>query len=211
MARPTPAVRDHLVVRMLQLHVGLMLFGVGISALLGAGIGLDPWSTFHSGLADRLGVSFGTVVVAVGLVLVAVAWAWFRERPGPGTLFNMALVGPWVDVFRSRAWFPVAEGLAWGVAQFATGLAIVGLASGLYIAARLGAGPRDSFMLGLARRSGLGLRWTRIGVELVVLAIGFALGGAVGLGTVLFALAMGPLMQAFLRLFGALPTRGEAG
>lgn len=185
-----------------QLQLGLCLFGLGIALMLEARIGLDPWSTFHSGLAEQLALSFGRITQSVGLFLIVVAALLLKERPGIGTLFNMALIGPWIDLFRDQSWFPAAQGWSWGIGQFMGGVALMGLASGLYIGARFGAGPRDAFVLGLSRRLGISIRVTRIGLEIIVLAIGWLLGGIIGLGTVLFALSMGPLMQASLRLFG---------
>jgi uncharacterized membrane protein YczE len=184
--------------------VGLCLFGLGIALMLGANIGLDPWSSFHQGTVLQTGLSFGRVTQSIGLILIVVSFAAFRERPGIGTLFNMAVVGPWIDLFRKFDWFPQAEGWAWGIGQFMAGVGLMGLASGLYISARFGAGPRDAFTLGLSRRIGRSIRATRIGLEIIVLSAGWLLGGPIGLGTVLFALSMGPLMQASLRAFGYL-------
>lgn len=199
-----PAWNERFWRRLVQLQLGLLTFGVGISLMLEAEIGLDPWSSFHQGVATQSGLSFGRVTQSVGLLLIVVAWLAFRERPGLGTVFNMAVIGPWIDLFRAQPWFPVAAGTGWGVAQFLVGMGLVGFASGLYIGARLGAGPRDAFVLGLSRRLGRSIRLTRVGLELLVLGVGFWLGGGVGLGTILFALGMGPLMQASLRLFGYL-------
>lgn len=204
MAAADPSWKERFWPRLAQLHLGLFLFGLGIALMLGAGIGLDPWSTFHEGVSTQSGLSFGRVTQSVGLSLIAVAWLAFRERPGIGTVFNMAVIGPWIDLFRAQSWFPVADQLPWGIAQFAAGMALMGLASGLYIGARFGAGPRDAFTLGLSRRLGRSIRVTRVGLELLILGAGWWLGGAVGLGTILFALGMGPLMQASLRLFGYL-------
>ncbi len=204
MSAEPPRWRDRGWARFGQLQLGLCTFGVGISLMLEAKIGLDPWSSFHQGLASQTGLSFGRITQSIGLALILVAFLAFRERPGIGTIFNMAVIGPWIDLFRAQLWFPAADGWAWGIAQFLGGLGLVGLASGFYIGARLGAGPRDAFVLGLSRRLGKSIRATRIGLELVVLGSGWLLGGAVGLGTILFALGMGPLMQASLRLFGYL-------
>ena len=187
--------------RFLQLNLGLMMFGLAIALMLKAGIGLDPWSVLHKGLSEQLGVSFGRTTQIVGLTLIAVTWAFFGTRPGLGTALNMVLVGLWVDLFHAQAWLPDAHGALWGVVQFRVGVASVGLASGLYISARFGAGPRDGFVLGLAGKLKSSIRLTRGGVELSVLALGFALGGPPGLGTVLFALTVGVFMQFFLRVF----------
>lgn len=187
--------------RLLQLNLGLMLFGLGIALMLKAGIGLDPWSVFHEGLANQTGLSFGRVTQLTGVLLIALSFALLRVKPGLATVLNMLLVGPWVDFYRAQAWLPTAEGWLWGVLQFMAGVVLVGLASGLYIAARFGAGPRDGFVLGLSLRLRLSVRLTRSGLELLVLVSGFLLGGPLGLGTVLFAITVGYFMQRSLRLF----------
>jgi len=170
--------------------------------MLEARIGLDPWSSFHEGVSIRTGWSFGRVSQVVGALLILFSWFTMRVRPGIGTVSNMLIVGPWVDLIRVQPWIPHGPGGVLGVATFCAGLVLVGLASATYIGARLGAGPRDGFVLALSRKFGRSLRATRISIELVVLMVGFALGGPIGLGTVLFAVLMGPIMQASLRLFG---------
>ena len=187
--------------RLLQLNLGLMLFGLGIALMLGAGIGLDPWSSFHQGLSERTGLSFGRVTQLIGLLLIAVSYFALHVRMGLATVLNMLLVGPWVDFFRVQAFIPHAQGYVWGTAQFMLGVLLIGLASGLYITARFGAGPRDSFVLGLSSKVRRSIRVTRSGIELGVLALGFLLGGSLGLGTVLFAVTVGAAMQFFLRVF----------
>jgi uncharacterized membrane protein YczE len=179
------------------------MFGLGIGLMLRADIGVDPWSTFHEGWAIHTGLSFGRITQVTGLVIIVISWLWLDERPGLGTLCNMLFVGPWVDLFRPHmALTPLLElGIAGAVAQFCLGLGICGLASGFYIAARLAAGPRDTFILGASQRFGLSVRATRMSLEAVVLGIGWVLGGPVGLGTLLFVLLMGPAMQAALKLF----------
>lgn len=187
--------------RFAQLQVGLFCFALAISVMLEAKIGLDPWSTFHQGLSGQVGLSFGRITQMVGLVLLVASWVALGMRPGVGTVFNMGVIGPWIDLLRTLDWLPRFAGGVQGVAQFVSGLALIGFASGMYIGARLGAGPRDAFVLGLSRRFGWSIRVTRIVLELGVLTAGYLLGGKVGLGTVLFALLMGPLMQLSLRLF----------
>lgn len=190
--------------RFAQLQAGLLMFGLGIGLMLRADIGLDPWSTFHEGISMNLPITFGRVTQLTGLLIVGISWVWLSEEPGLGTLCNMALVGPWVDFFRPHMELVGAFGwgVAGGVLQFVAGLLVVGAASGLYIAARLGAGPRDTLILGSAARLGVSVRAARVGLELVVLAIGWFMGGPVGLGTITFALLMGPMMQASLKVFG---------
>ncbi len=179
--------------------------GLGLAVMLEAGIGLGPWAVFHEGIARVTPLSFGQALMIVGVVIAALAWWWTSERPGPGTVVNMLLVGPFVDLFRAVGVVPVQDGLTLGTVQFLIGAMIVGISSGLYISARFGAGPRDMFVLGLSRLLGRSVRRTRTAVEVVVLVIGVVLGGSVGLGTVLFALVIGPSMQTSLRLFAPRP------
>jgi len=134
-------------------------------------------------------------------MLMLISWLALRVKPGLGTLCNMMFVGPWVDLLRVQRWMPHYPGGLSGSVQFLVGLLIIGLASAVYLGAGLGAGPRDGFVLGLSRRLEKSLRATRIAVEVVVLGIAVWLGGAIGLGTVIFAVLMGPIMQAALRLF----------
>ena len=189
--------------RFLQLNLGLMLFGLAISLLLRANIGLDPWSVLHEGLGERTGLAFGQTTQLVGLGLIAFNFAVLKLRPGLGSVLNMLLIGPWIDLFRTLRWLPDVPPGSWaaGGALFALGIALLGLSSGLYITARFGAGPRDDLVLGSALRLRRSVRVTRGGIELSVLAAGFLAGGSVGLGTVLFALLVGPTMQFFLKLF----------
>jgi uncharacterized membrane protein YczE len=170
--------------------------------MLEAQIGLDPWSSFHEGVSIRTGLSFGRVSQATGALLIVVSWITMRVRPGIGTVSNMLIIGPWVDLIRVQPWIPQGSGGVAAIASFCGGLVLIGLASATYIGARLGAGPRDGFILALSRKFGRSLRATRISIELVVLAVAFALGGPIGLGTVLFAALMGPIMQTSLRVFG---------
>jgi uncharacterized membrane protein YczE len=188
--------------RLLKLNVGLMVLGLGIALMLDASVGLGPWTVFHQGVSFQTGLSFGRVMQGVGLIVLLLSVVLTRTRPGLGTALNMLFVGPWVDLFRSLAVMPHPPSYGLGVLQFLAGLCLQGLGTGLYIAARMGAGPRDGLVLGLARVSRTSVRATRTVLELLVLASGWLMGGQVGLGTVLFAVGIGPLMQFFLRLFG---------
>ena len=180
-----------------------MVFGVAISLMIRANIGLDPWSVLHQGLSRVSGLSFGQVTQVVGLLLVIVNFALLGLRPGLGTVLNMVLIGLWVDFFGRQAWLPSVPVGAWaeGVLVFVVGIVLSGLAIGLYISPRFGAGPRDDFVLGWALRLRRSVRLVRGALELSVLSLGYLLGGSVGLGTLLFALLIGPVMQLFLRLF----------
>lgn len=192
--------------RVAQFLTGLTGMGLGLAVMLEAGIGVGPWAVFHEGIARVTPLSFGQALMSAGVVIAALAWWWTAERPGPGTVVNMLLVGPFVDLFRAVGAVPTQEGLALGTVQFLVGATIVGTGSGLYISARFGAGPRDMFMLGLSRRIGGSVRRTRTAMEIAVLIVGVMLGGSVGLGTVLFALVIGPAVQASLRLFAPRPS-----
>ncbi|MET9960379.1 hypothetical protein ABZ128_15255 [Streptomyces sp. NPDC006326] len=187
--------------RLLQLYVGLALYGASSAFLVRAGLGLDPWDVFHQGLAERTGWSIGTVSVAVG-ALVLLLWLPLRQRPGLGTLSNVFAVGLSMDA--TLAVLPDAHGALAQGALLTAGIVLNGAATGLYISARFGPGPRDGLMTGLHRRTGRSVRLVRTGIELTVLAAGFLLGGTAGIGTLAYAVAIGPLAQLFLRVF-ALP------
>lgn len=192
--------------RLVQLYAGLALYGFSMALMLRAGLGLDPWDVFHQGLQERTPLSFGLVTAVVGAVVLLLWWP-LRQMPGLGTVSNVIVIGVAVDA--SLRWLPDAEGLAWQVVFMASSVVLNAVAGGAYIGARLGPGPRDGLMTGLVRRTGRSVRLVRTGIEVTVLAVGFALGGAVGLGTVVYALGIGPLVQIFLPLF-TVPERAEA-
>lgn len=177
--------------RLVRLLAGLVLFGVSVALMVRAGFGLSSWDVLHQGLAARTGLPMGVLVNAVALV-VLLLWIPLRQRPGAGTVANVALVGPALDA--TLALLPPVGSLAGRIALLAAGILLNGVATALYLGARLGPGPRDGLMTGLAAR-GLPLGRARAGIELAVLAAGWLLGGAVGPGTVLFAVAIGPLVQ----------------
>jgi uncharacterized protein len=188
-----------LLLRLLHVNVGLMLFGLSLAAMLRAGVGLGPWDVFHEGLALRTPLTIGQGMIATGFVLLAFSGLVARIRFGLGTVMNMLVVGLWVDLFLPLVPAPAEWPL--GAALFACGLLLNGAATGLYLTAGLGAGPRDGFALGMARLTGATIARVRTLVELGVLALGWLLGGTVGAGTLVFALTIGPLMQGGLRLF----------
>ncbi|MFE9249517.1 YitT family protein [Streptomyces sp. NPDC007088] len=184
--------------RLVQLYAGLVLYGVSSALLLRSGLGLEPWNVLNEGVAERTGLSIGTITVVLGAVILLL-WIPLRQRPGLGTLSNVVLVGVSMDA--ALAALPDAHGWALRVGVMAGGVLLNGVATGLYIAARFGSGPRDGLMTGLHRVTGRSLRLCRTAVEVAVVVTGFALGGTLGVGTVLYALAIGPLAQYFLRLF----------
>jgi uncharacterized membrane protein YczE len=183
--------------RLTQLFLGLALYGTSLALVLRAGLGLAPWDVLHQGLARRTGTSVGEMVVAVSFV-VLLAWVPLRERPGFGTFANAILVGVFVDL--TLHVLDDVETWAWRVALLVAGVLLNGLATALYIGASLGPGPRDGLMTALVRRTGRSVRLVRTAIEVSVLVVGFLLGGTIGVGTVLYAVAIGPIAHALLPL-----------
>jgi uncharacterized membrane protein YczE len=183
--------------RLTLLFPGLVLYGVSSALLVLAGLGLDPWDVFHQGLARTFGGQVGTWSILVGVV-VLLGWVPLRQRPGIGTVANVVVVGLTLDA--TLALVPAPSGLPLRVATMLAGVLLNGVATGLYIGAGLGPGPRDGLMTGLAAR-GHPVRVVRTAIEVTVLAAGWLLGGSVGVGTVVYAVAIGPLAHVFLPLF----------
>ncbi|CAN5263505.1 membrane protein [soil metagenome] len=185
----------HLPRRLAQLLFGLFLYGWSMAMLVESTLGLDPWDVFHDGLTHYVPLSFGMIVNIVGAALL-VLWIPLRQMPGVGTVLNVLVIG-----------FSVDFGL-WVIAQpdsillrcglLLGGIVLNGLAGALYVGTHLGTGPRDGLWVGLVRRTGLSVRLMRTSIEVTVLAVGFALGGTVGIGTVLYAATIGPIVQFFL-------------
>lgn len=186
--------------RLPKLIVGLIVFGVGIGVQAQAGLGLGPWEALHQGISRQTGVELGTVSILLG-VPILLAWWPLGERPGIGTLLNIALIGLATNAAIAVVPAPGADQLWLQLVMMAGGVAMIGLASGIYLAADLGAGPRDGLMTGLHHRFGWSISRARTALELTVLVIGFLLGGTVGLGTVAFALGIGPIVQWSLGVF----------
>ncbi|MGH2699250.1 MAG: YczE/YyaS/YitT family protein [Actinomycetota bacterium] len=180
--------------RLVALFAGLLLFGASIALLVRSGLGLDSWDVFHQGLAERTGMGLGTIVIGVGAVVLAL-WIPLRQRPGIGTVANVIVVGPAVDL--SLAALATPENVVVRVAFMVAGIMTNAIATGLYIGAGLGPGPRDGLMTGLVSR-GLSLRFVRTSIELAVLGAGWVLGGTVGIGTLAYALSIGPLVHYLL-------------
>jgi uncharacterized membrane protein YczE len=180
--------------RLIRLHVGLALFGVSIALMVRANLGLDSWDVLHQGISRRTGLPMGWVINGVG-ALVLLLWLPLRQRPGYGTVANIVLVGlvaqACLDVL------PPVDGLTWRWPMLIVSIVANAIATGLYVGAGLGPGPRDGLMTGLAAR-GLSIRVARTAIEVGVLVTGWLLGGTVGIGTVLFAVAIGPLVHYFL-------------
>nr|WP_225957536.1 hypothetical protein [Amycolatopsis lexingtonensis] len=174
---------------------GLALYGTSVALVTRAGLGLEPWSVLAEGVLKHTGLSFGTVTGLISVV-VLLLWIPLRQRPGIGTIANVVVISVMVDAV--RAVVPDQHDLAWQIALLAGGIALNGVATATYVGARLGPGPRDGLMTGLAGRTGWSVRLVRTGIEVTVVVVGFFLGGTVGVGTVLYALAIGPLTQALL-------------
>jgi uncharacterized protein len=181
-----------------QLIVGLSGFALAIVLMIRSGLGLGPWDAFHVGLSRQTGVSVGAASIVTGLGVIAGSWA-IGIRPGPATVLNMVLIGGLIDLL--MPFFPPAPSLAWACALYAAAIALCGVATGCYLAARLGEGPRDGLILGLSARTGFSVRAVRTGVELAALLLGWWMGARVGAGTLIFALGIGPAMQWGMRLF----------
>ncbi|HEY3010112.1 MAG TPA: hypothetical protein VGJ63_18910 [Micromonosporaceae bacterium] len=199
--------------RLGQLYVGLVAYGVSMALMIESGLGLDPWDVFHQGLARRAGLSIGVITIIVGAA-VLLLWIPLRQRPGVGTVSNVIVIGLAVDA--ALAVLPTVHPMPARVAYLVGGVLLNGVATGLYIGARLGPGPRDGLMTGyVALRPGRSIRLVRTVIEVTVLAVGWLLGGTVGVGTVVYAVSIGPLAHVFIPLFtvatAALPDRMAGG
>jgi uncharacterized membrane protein YczE len=179
------------------LLVGLTGYGFSMALMVRAGLGLDPWDVFHQGLAGRTGMTIGIASAVVG-VAVLLAWIPLRNRPGVGTLANVIVIAITVDA--GMALLPTPESLPVRVAMMLGAVVLNALSTVLYIGAGMGPGPRDGLMTGLVARTGLSVRLVRTSIEATVLAVGWLLGGTVGVGTVVYALGIGSLVQLFVRL-----------
>jgi uncharacterized membrane protein YczE len=193
---PVP-IRIRPVARLVNLYIGLCAYGLSMALMVESHLGNMPWDVFHQGIARVTGLSFGTVVIAVGAI-VLLLWIPLRQRPGLGTVSNVIVIGLATDA--ALFLLPTPSAL-WARALFlAAGVLLNAVATGLYVGARLGPGPRDGLMTGLAAR-GYSIRLVRTGIEVSVVLIGFLLGGTLGVGTIVYALAIGPLVHVTLPLF----------
>ncbi|NML11818.1 hypothetical protein HHL08_16945 [Sphingobium sp. AR-3-1] len=184
--------------RFWQLFWGLCLYGFSMALMLRANLGLDPWDVLHQGLAPKMGLSFGMTVNLIG-ALVLLLWWPLRQRPGIGTIANILVIGTAVDL--SLMLLPTPEGLWVRATWLVAGIILNGIAGGAYIGAGMGPGPRDGLMTGLCRRTGWSVKWVRTGIEIGVLAIGWLLGGTVGVGTILYAATIGWIVHHALPFF----------
>ncbi|GHG05603.1 membrane protein [Deinococcus piscis] len=185
--------------RLALLLTGLMLYGLSLRLMIDAGVGVAPWDVLHTGLARRLPLTVGQAGILMGVLVVSFSWLLLRQPVGLGTVLNTLLVGLFLDLFDFLPQ-PTGLGLRW--AELLGGTLLLGLATGTYVAAGMGAGPRDGLVMGLSQLSGLPVAAVRICIELGVLGVGWLLGGQVGLGTAAFALLSGPAMGWGLGLYG---------
>ena len=181
--------------RLTQLMVGLVLYGWSMAMLLRSGLGLDPWDVFHQGITNHVPLTFGQVTIVVGAV-VLLLWIPLRQRPGIGTVLNVFVIGLAADA--GLAAMPAVTWLPGQIAMLLGGVVANGLAGALYVGARLGPGPRDGLWVAITERTGHSIRLVRTVLEVTIVAIGWLLGGTVGIGTVVYAVAIGPIVQLFM-------------
>ncbi|MFI9527556.1 membrane protein YczE [Micromonospora rosaria] len=207
---PTGNLRYRPARRLVQLYLGLVLYGTSMAMMIRSDLGLNPWDVFHQGFSMITGMSIGAATIVTG-ILVLLLWIPLRLRPGLGTVSNVLVIGVVVDL--ALALLPTGTPLVARIGLLVVGIVGNGLATGLYLGARLGPGPRDGLMSGyVARRPGRSIRLVRTVIEVTVLALGWLLGGTVGIGTVAYALAIGPLAQVFIPMFTVAPPAGpDAG
>jgi uncharacterized membrane protein YczE len=181
--------------RLVQLYVGLVAYAVSMALVINSDLGNMPWDVLNQGLARTVGWSIGFWVIAFGLVIL-LAWIPLRERPGLGTLSNIVVIGFLIDA--ALHVLPEPDLMAERIGFLVAGVLLNGIATALYVGARMGPGPRDGLMTGLVRRTGRSVRLVRTSIEVVVVLAGIALGGTFGVGTILYAVTIGPLVQVFL-------------
>lgn len=192
--------------RWAQFMAGLFGFGLSIALMMRSQLGLGPWDAFHVGVHGLTGISVGTASILAGAVIILGTWLG-GERPQAGTLVNMVMIGVFLDLVLPHV--PTAHGWWWGLAYYLSGIALCGLSTGLYIAPGLGKGPRDGLALRVSAYSGWPVRRVRTLIELGVLGAGWAMGGPIGVGTIIFSLLIGPSMQWGLQLFGVIRVDGR--
>lgn len=185
--------------RLVRLNIGLMIYGMALSMVVNAKIGVPPWDVFAQGISYQLNTSYGIASIIVS-VLVLICWIPLKVKPGVGSIMNALLIGLWMDFW--TPFTPVFTEYWQNLAMFCLGTATVAFATGLYITSHLGSGPRDGLILGLQKLLGWKVWIVRTIIEVIVLGIGWTMGGQVREGTLIFALTIGYLMQASLVLFG---------
>lgn len=186
--------------RILRLFTGLFLYAIGIVMTINANLGLAPWDVFHQGLSNTIGITMGQASIGVGLLLIIID-SFLGERLGWGTISNMIFIGLFMDVLMLNHLIPIFQHMLPSLLMMLLGMFIIGIASIFYIGAGLGSGPRDGLMVALTKRTGKSVRFIRNAIEICVLAIGYVLGGFIGIGTLITALAIGYMVQFAFKLF----------
>ncbi len=208
MVGPAPAtlrpLRERTLERLVRCATGLACFGIGISFFVRAHIGVPPWDVFHQGISKHTGLSLGTVLI-IAAFFVLLLWIPLRLKPGIGTLMNALEIGLVENV--AQHYLHTTNSMPLRIAYVALGMIFISCGSGLYIGAELGSGPRDGLMLGLNKRFGISVRLSRTIVEITVMIVGIFLGGNIGVGTFVFALGIGPMVQVTLRMFRMSPSQ----
>jgi uncharacterized protein len=194
--------------RLMRLLMGLVLYAAGIVLTLNARIGYGPWEVFHVGLADTVGMSIGLAAIITGIVIAVLA-AMLGEKLGLGTILNMVLIGIFLDIILAMKLIPLAHSFLVGTFMMVAGLFTIALASYFYIGSGFGAGPRDSLMVALTRKTGLPVGLVRGAIELLAVLVGWKLGGMIGAGTILAAVAIGFCIQITFKVLRFKPTSIE--
>ncbi len=190
--------QSNFVIRLLNLYIGLMIYGLGVALTVDAAMGIAPWDVLAQGISLQSGLSFGVSTVVVSAI-VLLLWIPLKVRPGLGTISNAILVGLFADV--ALYYLPTPDPYWQKLAMFALGMVVISFATGMYISSGMGKGPRDGLMFGVAQRTKIPFWISRSSIELIVVSVGFMLGGQVREGTLLFAIGIGYLNQLGLRLF----------
>ena len=207
MPQPGASTSRHLAHRWAQLVLGLAGWGLAVTLMVRAALGVGPWDALHVGISEHTGIGVGTASITAGLAILA-ASLFVGVRPGVGTVANMVLIGLTIDLLLPIV--PEARGWIWGLAYLLGGIGLAGWFTGMYVAAGLGKGPRDGLVLALSEQRGWSVRSVRTWMELSVLVVGWALGGPLGVGTLIYAVTMGPSMQWGLRRWGLVAPSGAA-
>ncbi|RBP64223.1 putative membrane protein YczE [Brevibacterium sanguinis] len=184
--------------RLVQLLVGLYLYGASMAMIVNSGLGMIPWDVLHSGILRHVPLTFGTIITITALVVLFL-WIPLKQQPGLGTILNAVLIGPALDL--TLLFLPRPEELGWAIVLLLGGIVLNGVASAMYIGSQFGPGPRDGLMTGLSRVTGRSIRLVRTLIEIGVVAVGWLLGGVVGIGTALYAVTIGPVTGALLPAF----------
>ena len=188
------------IIKLLRLFIGYFLYGLGIVLTINANQGLAPWSVFHQGLANQVGITIGVATQVVGLVILVLDFI-FGERLGWGTVGNVVFIGTFIDLIMLNNWIPIPDSIVVSYGMMLVGLVVMALATYSYLSAQLGAGPRDGLMIAMTKRINLSVGWIRNMIEAVVLVAGYFMGGSVGLGTLVMAVLFGRFIQLVFKLF----------